>query len=215
MNTLSRNGGLWIAVGTAAGALVGVAPGHGLGGARAGARPRHRRRLHRPALTRARCLRRAAASAARRPSPSQLAMADKKAFLLRVDPGVWTAILRLAQAELRSMNAEIEFLLRDALARRGIVLEETRGETAGAPRRRRLSPDRSALHEATPDRARAFGLGEDAREKRAYRLDLLPHDRMRHRVRMPFDAIARGGRAPAGRLRPIPGGPSDRTFRAP
>jgi hypothetical protein len=48
-------------------------------------------------------------------------MADKKAFLLRVDPGVWTAILRLAQAELRSMNAEIEFLLRDALARRGIV----------------------------------------------------------------------------------------------
>jgi hypothetical protein len=48
-------------------------------------------------------------------------MADKKAFLLRVDPGVWTAILRLAQAELRSMNAEIEFLLRDALARRGIM----------------------------------------------------------------------------------------------
>ncbi len=48
-------------------------------------------------------------------------MADKKAFLLRVDPGVWTAIVRLAQAELRSMNAEIEFLLRDALARRGIV----------------------------------------------------------------------------------------------
>ncbi len=51
-------------------------------------------------------------------------MADKKAFLLRVDPGVWTAILKLAQAELRSMNAEIEFLLRDALARRGIVLRK-------------------------------------------------------------------------------------------
>jgi len=51
-------------------------------------------------------------------------MADKKAFLLRVDPGVWTAILRLAQTELRSMNAEIEFLLRDALARRGIVLKK-------------------------------------------------------------------------------------------
>ena len=48
-------------------------------------------------------------------------MADKKAFLLRVDPGVWTAIVRLAQVELRSMNAEIEFLLRDALARRGIM----------------------------------------------------------------------------------------------
>jgi hypothetical protein len=51
-------------------------------------------------------------------------MADKKAFLLRVDPGVWSAILKLAQTELRSMNAEIEFLLRDALARRGIVLRK-------------------------------------------------------------------------------------------
>lgn len=51
-------------------------------------------------------------------------MADKKAFLLRVNPGVWTAILKLAHAELRSMNAEIEFLLRDALARRGIALRK-------------------------------------------------------------------------------------------
>ena len=47
-------------------------------------------------------------------------MADKKAFLLRVDTGVWTAIVRLAETELRSLNAEIEYLLRDALARRGI-----------------------------------------------------------------------------------------------
>ena len=52
-------------------------------------------------------------------------MSDKKAFLLRVDPGVWTAILKLAQAELRSMNAEIEFLLRDALSRRGITLRKS------------------------------------------------------------------------------------------
>ena len=52
-------------------------------------------------------------------------MADKKAFLLRVDPGVWSAILKLAQAELRSMNAEIEFLLRDALSRRGIMLKKS------------------------------------------------------------------------------------------
>ena len=46
-------------------------------------------------------------------------MADKKAFLLRIDPGVWAALERLAQAELRSVNAQIEFLLRDALAHRG------------------------------------------------------------------------------------------------
>jgi hypothetical protein len=48
-------------------------------------------------------------------------MAEKKAFLLRIDPAVWIELGRLAQAELRSVNAEIEFLLRDALARRGIV----------------------------------------------------------------------------------------------
>jgi len=59
-------------------------------------------------------------------------MADKKAFLLRVDPGVWTAILRLAQTELRSMNAEIEFLLRDALARRGIVLKKGPSKPRGS-----------------------------------------------------------------------------------
>lgn len=47
-------------------------------------------------------------------------MADKKAFLLRLDPAVWAELERLAQAELRSVNAQIEFLLRDALARRKI-----------------------------------------------------------------------------------------------
>ena len=46
-------------------------------------------------------------------------MADKKAFLLRIDPAVWAELERLAQRELRSVNAQIEFMLRDALARRG------------------------------------------------------------------------------------------------
>ena len=46
-------------------------------------------------------------------------MSGRKAFLLRLDPAVWTALERLAQAELRSVNAQIEFLLREALARRG------------------------------------------------------------------------------------------------
>jgi hypothetical protein len=47
-------------------------------------------------------------------------MAEKKAFLLRLDPAIWAALERLAQGELRSVNAQIEFLLRDALGRRGI-----------------------------------------------------------------------------------------------
>ncbi|MFO1314749.1 MAG: hypothetical protein U1F58_04015 [Burkholderiales bacterium] len=47
-------------------------------------------------------------------------MAVKKSFLLRVDPGLWADVERLAQADLRSVNAQVEFLLRDALARRGV-----------------------------------------------------------------------------------------------
>ena len=46
-------------------------------------------------------------------------MAERKAFLLRLDPAVWAELERLAQRELRSVNAQIEFLLREGLARRG------------------------------------------------------------------------------------------------
>lgn len=49
-----------------------------------------------------------------------MASPDKKAFLLRIDPQLWAEIERLAAAELRSANAQVEFLLREALARRGI-----------------------------------------------------------------------------------------------
>lgn len=48
-------------------------------------------------------------------------MAEKKAFLLRLDPTIWAEVERLAQAELRSVNAQIEYLLRDALLQRGIT----------------------------------------------------------------------------------------------
>ena len=47
-------------------------------------------------------------------------MTERKAFLLRLDPAVWEGIEQLARAELRSVNAEIEFLLRSALAQRGV-----------------------------------------------------------------------------------------------
>jgi hypothetical protein len=47
-------------------------------------------------------------------------MADRKAYLLRIDPELWAEIERLAQSELRSVNGEIEYLLREALAKRGI-----------------------------------------------------------------------------------------------
>ena len=49
-----------------------------------------------------------------------MASPDKKAFLLRIDPALWAEIERLAAAELRSVNAEVEYLLREALRARGI-----------------------------------------------------------------------------------------------
>jgi hypothetical protein len=51
---------------------------------------------------------------------------DKKSFLLRIDPGVWQELERLAAAELRSVNAQIEFLLREALENRGIKPKDVR-----------------------------------------------------------------------------------------
>ena len=47
-----------------------------------------------------------------------MASPDKKSFLLRVDPALWAEIERLAAAELRSVNAQVEYLLRDAVAAR-------------------------------------------------------------------------------------------------
>ena len=47
-------------------------------------------------------------------------MAERKAYLLRIDPALWGELERLAQAELRSVNGQIEYLLREALVRRGI-----------------------------------------------------------------------------------------------
>ena len=48
-------------------------------------------------------------------------MADRKAFLLRVDPAVLEAVQRWANDDLRSLNAQIEFLLRRALQESGRV----------------------------------------------------------------------------------------------
>ena len=44
-----------------------------------------------------------------------MASPDKKSFLLRIDPQLWSEIERLAAAELRSANAQVEYLLREAL----------------------------------------------------------------------------------------------------
>jgi hypothetical protein len=56
-----------------------------------------------------------------------------KAFPLRLDPALHAAIERLAAQELRSVNAEIEFLLREAVRRRGLKAEDVVKPPASAP----------------------------------------------------------------------------------
>ena len=46
-------------------------------------------------------------------------MAEKKKFLLRIDSSVYAALEKWAADDLRSINAEIEFLLTEALKRSG------------------------------------------------------------------------------------------------
>jgi hypothetical protein len=59
----------------------------------------------------------------------------RKAFLLRVDEEVLASLQRWAEEELRSLNGQIEFLLRQALAKRGVKLpESSRDADEGPPR---------------------------------------------------------------------------------
>jgi hypothetical protein len=54
-------------------------------------------------------------------------MSDRKAFLLRIDPKVLDAVQRWADDDLRSLNAQIEFLLRRTLRETGRLKEGTDG----------------------------------------------------------------------------------------
>ena len=54
----------------------------------------------------------------------------RKAFLLRIDPQVLSALERWAEEELRSLNGQIEYLLRQALVKRGMKLSALKEERA-------------------------------------------------------------------------------------
>jgi hypothetical protein len=58
---------------------------------------------------------------------------ERKAYPLRVDPALWAAVERCATAELRSVNAEVEFLLREALKARGVKLSAPKPAVRGRP----------------------------------------------------------------------------------
>ncbi len=55
-------------------------------------------------------------------------MADRRSFLLRLPPELMDELSRWAKDELRSLNAEIEYLLRDAVRRRRKSLPDESGD---------------------------------------------------------------------------------------
>ena len=62
-----------------------------------------------------------------------MSASSRKAFALRLDPALYAAIERMAAADLRSANAEIEVLLREALARRGMAVKPPVPAKRGRP----------------------------------------------------------------------------------
>ena len=61
--------------------------------------------------------------------------AERKAYPLRVDPALWAAVERAAAADLRSVNAQVECLLREALNARGVKLRAPLQRKRGRPPR--------------------------------------------------------------------------------
>ena len=62
-------------------------------------------------------------------------MAERKSFLLRLDPAVHDALARWAADELRSTNAQLDYLLRAALSEAGRLPKDAQGpRPRGRPR---------------------------------------------------------------------------------
>ena len=68
-------------------------------------------------------------------------MAERKSILLRLDPAVHDALARWAGDELRSTNAQIEFLLRKALAEAGRMPSGASGIARRGRPRKQPAPD--------------------------------------------------------------------------
>ena len=58
---------------------------------------------------------------------------ERKAYPLRVDAELWSAVERCAAADLRSVNSQVECLLREALKARGVKLEPPKLRKPGRP----------------------------------------------------------------------------------
>ncbi len=60
-------------------------------------------------------------------------MAPRKQFLLRIDPALWRELERWAADDLRSVNAQVEWLLRDAVRVRRPGSAAARADRGPAP----------------------------------------------------------------------------------
>jgi hypothetical protein len=58
-------------------------------------------------------------------------MAERKPFLLRINPELWEALEAWAKDEFRSVNGQIEYILRDAVGRRKGDREQGQGPAPG------------------------------------------------------------------------------------
>ena len=61
-------------------------------------------------------------------------MTERRAFPLRLDPALHAAVERAAAGDLRSVNAQIECLLREALAQRGVKVSVSDMPKRGRPK---------------------------------------------------------------------------------
>lgn len=73
-------------------------------------------------------------------------MPESKRFLLRLDPGLFEALRRWAGDDLRSINAQIEYLLTDQARRAGrLPKQSSRRPPRDTPADESADPDASAL----------------------------------------------------------------------
>ena len=66
-----------------------------------------------------------------------MASPGKKSFPLRLDPALYTALERTAAQDFRSVNVQVEVLLREALGRRGIKVAASEPAKRGRPKKER------------------------------------------------------------------------------
>jgi hypothetical protein len=66
-------------------------------------------------------------------------MNPRKSFLLRISPALYESLEAMAQQEMRSVNGQIEFLLKEAVRKRGRLVEESNELKQGERFRRTTS----------------------------------------------------------------------------